>query len=96
MTERCKWCKKGKVFSQGICKQCYINALSESPEIGQILKENVAESIEDDEPIDETNYRKHAKIAIKMYYSKNMLADVIFWSHIIGLYEKDLKKLKGG
>lgn len=41
-----------------------------------------------DENIDEKNFRKYAKLAVKRYYEKNMLVDGMFWSHIVGLYER--------
>ena len=45
MTDKCKWCKKGKVFSQGICKECYIGALNRSPEVRQIIKQIKQEAV---------------------------------------------------
>lgn len=48
----------------------------------------------EDESIDETNYRRYARKAIERYHKKNMMADAFFWSHIIGLYERELKKAK--
>lgn len=49
--------------------------------------------MEKDEDIDETNYRKYAKKAIKTYFDKHVLADALFWGHIVRLYEKDLTKV---
>ena len=47
-----------------------------------------------DDNIDETNYRKYAKEAIAKYGERNMLIDQMFWSHIVGLYEKDIAELE--
>lgn len=45
-----------------------------------------------DKNIDESNYRQTAKDAIKKYADNNMILDSMFWSRIIGLYEKELMK----
>ena len=51
---------------------------------------------EKDEEIDETNFREYAQKAIKNYSDKNMMVDVLFWGHVIGLYERAMAKLAKG
>ena len=47
-----------------------------------------------DDTIDETNYKTTAIQACRRYGKLNMMADELFWSHIIMLYNREITDLE--